>query len=492
MKVFADMKNYTRPCSALLLSLGACHAANGTVPPVQEARRHDSRPNILYIMSDDHASQTIGVYAGTLRGYVSTPNIDRIGKEGVIMQNCFATNSISTPSRAAIITGKYSHHNQVYTLLDSLPAGSDNMAKRLCEAGYSTAMIGKWHLGTVPEGFDHFCILPGQGAYTDPKFLEGGNGTSDVKGIKVKGYSTDIITDMTMDWIRSVRDSGKPFFAMCHYKAPHTPFTPAPRHADLYQDTVFPEPESLYEFYRDKEAVRVSTSKIENTLKGEYKGLPRNERRQKAYQEYIRKYLRCTAAIDENVGRLLDYLEEIGELDNTIVVYTSDQGFFVGEHGLVDKRFIYEESIRMPLLIRYPKEIQPGTVCGGIVLNVDFAPTFLDYAGAEIPGDMDGRSFRKELAGAAGGREAMYYRYWMDVQGYSIPAHYGIRTDRYKLVYFSHHVNRPDFEPVWELYDLQEDPMEMNNLYGKKGYGKLTQELKEQLYRLQEGLGDKK
>lgn len=476
---------------AFVAALSSCQLADNAAlagnPPAGR-----ERPNILYIMSDDHCSQTIGVYASVLKDIVRTPNIDRIGREGVIMRNCFATNSISTPSRAAILTGQYSHHNGVYTLLDELPAGSDNMAKHLQEAGYRTAVIGKWHLGTMPEGFDTYSILPGQGKYNDPVFLEGTDGQdAPVKKVE-KGYCTDIITDKSIAWMGSQVKGGEPFFLMCHFKAPHTPFTPAPRHEGMYDGTVFPEPENLYDDYSGREAARLATCKIENTLKGADKTRPVDKRRAEAYQSYMRRYLSCVAAVDENVGRMLDWLEENGELDNTVVIYTSDQGFFVGEHGFVDKRFMYEESIRMPLLIRWPGVVSPGSECDDIVLNVDFAPTLLDAAGCAAPSSMDGRSFLHAIDGSGSheGRDAFYYRYWMDVKGYRIPAHYGIRTDRYKLIYFYGHQNLTDFVPQWELYDLKSDPSEMDNLYGRKQYRAVTDSLKNELSRLRSELGD--
>ena len=381
----------------------------------------DGRPNILYIMSDDHSFQTIGVYASVLKDYVKTPNIDRIANEGVKMENCFVTNSISTPSRAAILTGQYSHHNQVYTLADELPAGHPSMAKELQKNGYQTAIVGKWHIGTQPEGFDFYSVMPGQGKYENPGFMESGLPFDVKHAVRTKGYCTDVITDKCIDWMEQA-DKNKPFFLMCHFKAPHTPFTPAERHKDLYKGVVFPEPDNLYENLDSRPILKYVHNKISG---GRFanKELPKEDRVKDAYQEYIRTYLSCIAGIDENVGRLLDYLEKNGQLNNTIIVYTSDQGFYMGEHGLVDKRLMYEEALRMPLVIRYPKRIPKHTTCKTFVQNIDFAPTLLEYAGISTPDYMDGRSFSASLNGkeAPDARKTAYYRYWMNFKGYNIP-----------------------------------------------------------------------
>lgn len=458
----------------------------------------EDRPNILYIMSDDHSFQTIGVYASVLKDYVKTPNIDRIAHEGVRMDNCFVTNSISTPSRAAILTGQYSHHNQVYTLADELPAGHPSMAKELQKNGYQTAIIGKWHIGTQPEGFDFYSVMPGQGKYENPGFMESGLPFDVKHAVRTQGYCTDVITDKCIDWMEKA-DKNKPFFLMCHFKAPHTPFTPAERHKDLYKDIVFPEPDNLYENLDNRPILKSVHNKISGGRFAD-KTLPKEDRVKDAYQEYIRTYLSCIAGIDENVGRLLECLEKNGQLDNTIIVYTSDQGFYMGEHGLVDKRLMYEEALRMPLVIRYPRKIRANTTCQTFVQNIDFAPTLLEYAGIRTPGYMDGKSFCASLTGkkAPDARKTAYYRYWMNFKGYNIPAHYGLRTDRYKLIYFygkscgtKGSIDKPGFQPVWEFYDLQEDPHEMTNQYGNKKYEKVINELKETLRQTQEEVGDK-
>ena len=469
---------------ALSLSTTAIFAAEG-------------KPNILYIMSDDHSFQTIGVYASVLKDYVKTPHIDRIAKEGVKMENCFVTNSISTPSRAAILTGQYSHHNQVYTLADELPAGHPSMAKELQKGGYQTAIVGKWHIGTQPEGFDFYSVMPGQGKYDNPGFMESGLPFVVQHAVRTKGYCTDVITDKCIHWLEKA-DKNKPFFLMCHFKAPHTPFTPAERHKDLYKGVVFPEPGNLYE----NPANRPILKSVHNKLAGSRfanKEDSKDDKVKNAYQEYIRTYLSCIAGIDENVGRLLDYLEKEGQLDNTIIVYTSDQGFFMGEHGLVDKRIMYEEALRMPLLIRYPKMVKPNSTCQAFVQNIDFAPTLLEFAGISTPTFMDGRSFCNSLNGtiAPNARKVAYNRYWMNFKGYNIPAHYGLRTDRYKLIYFygkscetNGSIDKPDFQSVWEFYDLKEDPYEMNNQYTNKKYQTIINNLKKTLEQTQKEIGD--
>lgn len=482
--------------NAMAFSLSALSLSAATVPSTT-THATEGRPNILYIMSDDHSFQTIGVYASVLKSYVKTPNIDRIAHEGVKMENCFVTNSISTPSRAAILTGQYSHHNQVYTLADELPAGHPSLAKELQANGYQTAIIGKWHIGTQPEGFDFYSVMPGQGKYENPGFMETGLPFDVKHAIRTQGYCTDVITDKCIDWMEKT-DKNKPFFLMCHFKAPHTPFTPAERHRDLYKDVTFPEPDNLYENLDNRPILKSVHNKVAGNRFAN-KQLPKAERVKDAYQEYIRTYLSCIAGIDENVGRLLHYLEEKGELDNTLIIYTSDQGFFMGEHGLTDKRLMYEEALRMPLLIRYPAQIAGKSSCKTFVQNIDFAPTLLEYAGIPTPDYMDGRSFCASLSGtpAPDARKTAYYRYWMNFKGYNIPAHYGLRTDRYKLIYFygqscgtKGSIDKPDFHPVWEFYDLQKDPKEMKNQYGNKKYQTVIDELKRTLKETQKEIGD--
>ena len=439
----------------------------------------DGRPNILYIMSDDHSFQTIGVYASVLKDYVKTPNIDRIANEGVKMENCFVTNSISTPSRAAILTGQYSHHNQVYTLADELPAGHPSMAKELQKNGYQTAIVGKWHIGTQPEGFDFYSVMPGQGKYENPGFMESGLPFDVKHAVRTKGYCTDVITDKCIDWMEQT-DKNKPFFLMCHFKAPHTPFTPAERHKDLYKGVVFPEPDNLYENLDSRPILKSVHNKISG---GRFanKELPKEDRVKDAYQEYIRTYLSCIAGIDENVGRLLDYLEKNGQLNNTIIVYTSDQGFYMGEHGWFDKRFMYEESMRTPLIMRLPKGFDRRGDITEMVQNIDYAPTFLELAGVEIPSDIQGVSLVPLLKGKQpeNWRKALYYHFYEYPAEHMVKRHYGVRTDPYKLIHFYNDID------AWELYDLEKDPAEMHNVINDPAYSEVLADMQAELKKLQ-------
>jgi len=454
------------------------------------------QPNILYIMADDHASHAISAYGSVIN---RTPNIDRIGQGGVRLTNCFCTNSICTPSRAAILTGQYSNRNGVYTLNDRLDPARNHVAKELQRGGYQTAMIGKWHLESDPTGFDYWNILPGQGVYYDPTFIKQGERK------KYSGYCTDLIGDFTLEWLKQ-RDPKKPFFAMSHHKAPHRPWEPGPKYKDEFNGQTIPEPSNLYDHYegRSRSVADVKMRVGENMNKTDLKrdlppDLKGDELRKWAYQFYIKDYLRCIQSVDDNVGRMLDYLDAEKLSDNTIVIYTSDQGFYLGDHGWFDKRLMYEEALRMPFLMRYPGGIKPGTVNKDITLNVDFAPMFLDYAGQKPPAEMQGRTFRANLEGHTpkDWRKAMYYRYWMhNDNDHHVPGHYGIRTERWKLIYFygkplgKTGAHPPDSEPAWELYDLRSDPHEMKNLYGDAKYGATVRELKAQLARLQREAGD--
>lgn len=486
--------------SSLSLTLLALHGVHA-----------QERPNIIYIMADDHAAQAISAYGGILSQVFTTPNLDRIGREGIRMESCCVTNSISAPSRGCIMTGQYSHVNGVYTLDDALQPEQDNFAKELQRNGYQTAIVGKWHLKQEPAGFDYYNVMPAQGRYKNPVLISrenraGKNCLFDrTPGTVYHGHSTDVITDRTLEWLDG-RDKQKPFMIMCHYKAPHRSWEYAERFDKLLEDVEIPEPVNLYDTYEGKaEYALVQKMSLEDMNKADMHcdslpQLPRNEFRKWAYQRYIKEYLRCIAGIDENVGRILEYLDENGLAENTIVVYTSDQGFFLGEHGWFDKRYMLEESLRMPLLIRYPREIQAGTTNGDIVINADFAPTLLDYAGIRKPKYMQGESFREILrTGRApkGWRDAMYYRYWMngDMHHHTV-ANYGIRTDRYKLTFYYGKAlqkgGAKDFPytPDWELYDIREDPAEMHNIYHEKGNEKLIRKLKKQLLDLKRRYGD--
>ena len=480
------MTTYTRrDLLAMLASTAAARAAAGR-----------PQPNIIYMMADDHASHAISAYGSVIN---RTPNIDRIAKGGVRLDNCFCTNSICTPSRAAILTGQYSNRNGVYTLNDRLDPARNHVAKELQRGGYQTAMIGKWHLASDPTGFDYWNILPGQGVYNDPTFIKMGESK------KYTGYCTDLIGDFTLDWIKQ-RDPKKPFFAMCHHKAPHRPWEPGPKYKDLFNGQTIPEPANLYDHYegRAKSVADVKMRVGENMTKTDLKqDLPTDLKgdalRKWAYQFYIKDYLRCIQSVDDNVGRVLDFLDAENLASNTIVIYTSDQGFYLGDHGWFDKRLMYEEALRMPFVMRYPGAIKPGSVNRDITLNVDFAPMFLDYAGQKTPSEMQGTSFRANLEGHTpkNWRKAMYYRYWMhNDNDHHVPGHYGIRTDRWKLIYYYGKplnmtgAHPPDTEAAWELYDLRTDPHEMKNLYPDAKYAGTVRDLKAQLDRLQREAGD--
>jgi len=457
------------------------------------------RPNILFIMSDDHASHAMSCYGSRIN---ETPNLDRIAEEGMRFENCFCTNSICTPSRATILTGTYNHVNNVTTLASKLDGRLLTFPKLLQACGYQTAIIGKWHLGHGgihdPTGFDYWNVLPGQGLYHNPEMIEMG------REKVFRGYATDIITDLSLEWLRN-RDSSRPFCLMCHHKAPHRPWEPDEKHARMYESVEIPEPETFDDDYSNRAAaaaeakMRIDRDLTLTDLKQPVpEGLSPEEEKRWKYQRYIKDYLRCVASVDDNVGRMLDYLDEEGLTEDTIVIYTSDQGFFLGDHGWYDKRFMYEESLRMPFIIRYPREIVPGTVNTNMILNVDFAPTFLDYAGVDIPEQMQGTSFRPLLKGQVphGWQRSMYYRYWMHLAHHNVYAHYGVRTLRYKLIYYyADALGQPGAiddrrEPEWELFDLEKDPYELHNVYDDPAYTDVVKELKAELRRLQDQVGD--
>ncbi len=442
-----------------------------------------SQANIIFIMTDDHDSQALSCYGSKIN---KTPNLDRIAKEGMRFDNCFCTNSICAPSRAVILTGKYSHLNGVIDNRVRFDGGQLTFPKLLQKAGYETAIVGKWHLKSDPTGFDYWNILPGQGAYHNPVMIEMGQRK------KHTGYVTDIITDHCLKWLKE-RKGDKPFCLMYHHKAPHRNWQPAKRYSDLYEDIEIPYPETFDDDYETRSAAaREATMTIErhltpNDLKMDPpSGLTGEALKKWKYQRYIKDYLRCVAAVDENVGRLLDYLDESGLRGNTLVVYTSDQGFYLGDHGWFDKRFMYEESLRMPLLVRYPRDIKPGSVSTEMVLNLDFAPTFLDFAGVAKPEEMQGESMRQVLRGKVPGdwRRSMYYHYYEYPGPHMVKRHYGVRTQRYKLIHFYHDID------AWELYDLEKDPHELNNVYGDPAYADTTRKLKAELVRLREKYAD--
>jgi arylsulfatase A-like enzyme len=445
-------------------------------------------------MSDDHAAHAISAYGSQVN---HTPNIDRLGAEGVRLTNAFCTNALCTPSRATILTGQYSHVNEVKTLDDEIDSSRPIQSQKLLkQAGYETALVGKWHLGnneaSNPQGFDYWNVLPGQGDYYDPTFFE--NGIEK----QYEGYVTDIITDRAIEWLDS-RSGDNPFFLMVHHKAPHSPWLPARRHEDLGVEGEFPEPATLMDDYATRAtAVKIASIQLEDTSKRNLKFDPppditRAEKRKWAYQRYITDYTRTVQAVDDSVGTLLDYLDEHGLAESTLVVYTSDQGMFLGDHGWHDKRFMYEESLRMPFLARLPGQIEAGSVSSGMLLNIDFAPTFMDYAGIDAPDEVQGQSGRELLEGNSpeGWRTGLYYRYWMHTLGHRIIPHYGIRNDRYKLIYYygvaPEDSGNPEIkiDAEWELYDLETDPREMNNVYGNPSFAEVQTAMLAELDRLQ-------
>ncbi|MGB7294623.1 MAG: sulfatase [Candidatus Aminicenantales bacterium] len=468
------------------------------------------RPNILVIMSDDHAAHAISAYGSRLN---TTPQIDRLAREGMLFANCFCTNAICAPSRAAILTGRYSHLNGVRDNAVAFDGIQTTFPKLLQKAGYQTALIGKWHLKSDPTGFDYWTVLPGQGEYYNPDFIEMGEQR------RHEGYVTDILADLAVDFLERSRDPSRPFLLMLHHKAPHRAWQPAPRHLNLFDEADIPMPETLFDDYsgrsraaleqemsvRDhlREETDLKMGSSPERLNGEQREIwekaygPKRaaflEKRPEGrdlvlwkYRRYMEDYLGCIAAVDESVGRVLDALERSGASGNTLVIYTSDQGFFLGDHGWYDKRFMYEESLRMPLLIKLPGSIPAGSVNDELVLNLDFGPTFLDLAGIPVPAEMQGRSFAGLLFGqkVEEWRKAVYYHYYEYPAVHMVKRHYGIRTRQFKLIHFYHDID------AWELYDLEKDAEELKNVYEDPAYLKARRELAAELLRLQGIYGD--
>lgn len=513
------MKNYssTLICSlagtAALSSLAAC----GTPKKRAEAKKP---MNIVYIMCDDHSFQTISAYD---QRYTQTPNIDRIAREGVRFTNSFVANSLSGPSRACMLTGKHSHANGFTDNTTVFDGSQQTFPKLLSENGYQTAMIGKWHLVSEPTGFDHWDILTGQGDYYNPTFIRNG------EKLRREGYATNIVTDVALNWMDSIRNPEKPFCLFIHHKAPHRTWMPDTCDLDLYNDAVYPLPDNFYDKYEGRIPASKQEMSIiedmdlvydlkladkENEIHTGNAGLEQAGRRiynamnpaQKAawdkhydpvirrfkeakltgkalaewkYQQYMRDYLRVIHSVDRNVGRVLDYLEKHDLLENTMIVYTSDQGFYMGEHGWFDKRFMYEESFRTPLLVRLPGG-RRGDV-EQMVQNIDYGPTILDLAGVPVPADMHGVSFLPLLRGEqpTDWRKSLYYHFYEYPAEHAVRRHYGVRTERHKLIHFYDDID------CWELYDLQEDPSEMHNIYGQPGTETITASLKDELLKLQ-------
>lgn len=472
------------------------------------------KPNILFIMSDDHASNAISVYKSRLASVFKTPNLDRIGEEGCVVDTCFCNNAICTPSRASILTGQHSHINGVKTLADRLSDESKTFVGELHNSGYETAVIGKWHLHCEPKNFDYYSILADQGLYYNPYFISSGADWTKIdenrsdQGEQINGYVTDIITEKTLNWLKS-RDESRPFLLLCHHKAPHDNFEYHERYEHLFDDIKIPEPSSLFEDKSHRSVgSRMYGSSVGNRFPlrnhavsmmsdsyptGKLCVDTKDEKEitRAVYQKYLKDYMRTVKGIDDSVGEILSYLESKGELDNTIVIYTSDQGMFLGEHDYIDKRWIYEEALKMPLLIRYPEKIKAGSHINELISNIDFAPTILDMADEPIPSEMQGKSFKKMLFGEdlSPINECVYYRYWMHMAHHYNPAHFGIRTKEYKLIFFyglpldSYGAwQNPVTPPGWELYDLTKDPEELHNVYNEPQYQEAVKMMKALLF----------
>ncbi len=489
------------------------------------------RPNILFIFSDDHAPHAIGAYNGWLKSVNPTPNIDKLAAQGMLFENSFCTNSICGPSRAVILTGKHSHQNGFMNNGNKFDGNQQTFPKLLRAAGYQTAFYGKWHLKSQPQGFDQWAVLPGQGLYYNPDFI-----TPDGRK-RVSGYCTDIVTDMAIDWMKKQRDSDKPFMLMCQHKAPHRNWMPALRHLHLYDDIDIPEPATLFDDWKDNapparhQELEVDRHMDLNydlfvDLTPDFKGEPSQKRQDRSawnnmkrftpeqlkawraayapkdaefhksrlsgkalvrwkFQRYAKNYLRCVKGVDESVGRLMKTLDETGLADNTIVIYCSDQGFYIGDHGWYDKRWMYEESLKMPFIVKWPGVTKPGARNKQLIQNLDYAETFLDIAGAKIPDDMQGASLVPLLKGQTpkDWRTSIYYHYYEYPSVHMVPRHYGIRTQRYKLMHFY------QFDE-WEFYDLKTDPDELSNLYEDPKYAALIKKTKRQLSQLQKHYAD--
>lgn len=515
--------------TGILSMLGLCSV--GLLSSIKAQTPKQERPNIIFIMSDDHAYQAISAYGGGLN---KTPNIDRIAKEGAIFTRACVTNSISAPSRAVMLTGKHSFINGKVDNMTPFDWNQDNFPKRLQRSGYQTALIGKIHLDGLPQGFDYSAVLPGQGAYYNPDFI--------VNGViqRVPGYVTEITTEMALNWLKQC-DLSKPFCLLYHQKAPHREWLPAKKYYREYTKKSFKEPTTLFDNYNgrgtaaksaemhilkdmnwagdskiypdvmdqlgisqttnwDKDAFHREVGRmnaeqraewdsiyrpINEAFKEAYPGMSQEDLLHWRYERYMQDYLGCIASVDEGVGEVLDYLDKNGLTENTIVVYTSDQGFYLGEHGWFDKRFMYEESFRTPLLIRYPKEIKPDTKINKLVQNLDFAPTFLDYADICIPSEIQGESFRELVSGKTNEwRDAVYYTYYEYPSIHMVKRHYGIATARYKLIHFYYDIDE------WEMYDLEKDPNEMKNLYNDPTYKEVQKDMHQRLTQLRAKYGD--
>ena len=464
------------------------------------------RPNVLFIMSDDHTTQAIGVYGSRLAKLNPTPNIDALARAGMKFDRVYCNNSICTPSRASIITGQYSQSNGVLDLKGQISPDKQYLPLEMKKVGYEAAIIGKWHLKKEPAAFDYYCVMPGQGEYYNPYFRIQGDKPWPKNVIQKSGmHSSDAITDISLEWLKNGRDRQKPFFLMHHFKAPHDMFINAKRYDKYLEDVTIPEPTNLFDPPAGSDGSRNMGSgvgrkhapwRLAKKLQISEK-LNDRDYAKAGYQKYLKRYLRCVKGIDDNVKRLIDYLKETGELNNTVIIYTSDQGFFLGEHDLMDKRWMYEEAFRMPFIVHAPRLSKAGTTNHWLINNTDFAPTILDLAGVEeTPEYMQGRSFADALEGKAkpsNWRTSTYYRYWMHMaHNLAVPAHFGIRSERHKLVFFYGCTpeGKNNTPVAWEFYDLEKDPQEMHNLYSSPEYGKVIAEMKAELKRTRVNLNE--
>jgi arylsulfatase A-like enzyme len=472
--------------------------------PVEQLQAQPSseRPNIIFVFTDDHATHALSAYGSEIN---ETPNLDRLADEGTLFRNAFVTNSICAPSRAVILTGKHSHMNGVVQNGITFDGSQQTFPKLLREAGYQTAIVGKWHLSSDPTGFDYWEVLPGQGDYYNPDFRTEDGRTN------YTGYVTDIITDRALNWLQNTRDPDEPFMLMYQHKAPHRGWRPGPDHLTTYDDVDMPTADHLFDDYAGRTtAAKWATMTIADHLNRSDLKLdtptnltdeqreqwnaaygPKNEAYRQAdltekertrwkYQRYVKDYLRTIASVDDNMGRLLDYLDVSGLAENTVVIYSSDQGFYLGDHGWFDKRWMYEESFKTPLLVRWPGVTEPGSERTELVQNLDFAQTFLDIAGAEMPDDMQGRSLVPLLRDQnTSWRDAVYYHYYEFPGWHDVRRHYGVRTERYKLIHY-YGIDE------WELFDLQEDPEEVRSVYDDPAYANTVARLKDELNDLQD------
>ncbi|NDV78462.1 sulfatase [Dysgonomonas sp. 511] len=527
----------TRSINCILIPAALFNYACGSKNTVNSEEQ--TRPNIVYIMTDDHSYQTISAYGHPLSQLAPTPNIDRLANGGILFQRAYVENSLSTPSRACLMTGLYSHQNGQRQLGEGIDSTKTFFSELLQQEGYQTAVVGKWHMQCEPKGFDYYKILWDQGEYYNPEFR---SKDTDGKYIKEEGYASTLITDHSLNFLEQ-RDKDKPFCLLIHHKAPHRNWMPEPQYLDLYEDVEFPKPETFKDDYATRcspahtqdmtinktmtmvydlkvhelintapynkewntEGLEVSLARMTPEQRKNWnsayqpknkdfidKNLKGDELVNWKYQRYLKDYLRCIKSIDDQVGRVIDYLEKEGLMDNTIIVYTSDQGFYMGEHGWFDKRFMYEESFRTPLVMHYPKKIKAGTKADALVQNIDYAPTFLSLAGIEKPVEMSGTTLEPLFEGnkPENWRKSLYYHYYDYPAIHSVRRHDGVRTERYKLIHFygkGEMANDKDID-CNELYDLLNDPNELNNLYGKAGYEQITAELQKELDGYRKGL----